>query len=78
MDRTTLTAALKPLQRRHLLNISADPKDRRNRIITLTPAGCGLLARAVPVWRKTHKILETLLPDGEPDRLRKDLNLVSR
>src|SRR3974390_3561313 len=37
MDRTTLTAALKPLQRRRLLRISVDPADRRGRIMTLTP-----------------------------------------
>lgn len=77
MDRTTLTAALKPLQRRRLLKIAADPEDRRSRIVTLTPAGHRLLARAVPVWRRTHEGLETLLSDGEPDRLRKNLNLVS-
>src|SRR3974390_1611658 len=39
MDRTTLTAALKPLQRRRLLRISVDPADRRGRIMTLTPQG---------------------------------------
>ena len=77
MDRTTLTAALKPLQRRRLLKIVADPEDRRSRIVTLTPSGRRLLARAVPVWKRTHHALETLLPDGEPDRLRKNLNLVS-
>src|SRR5471030_1387193 len=31
MDRTTLTAALKPLQRRGLVEIAADPADRRSR-----------------------------------------------
>src|SRR6476646_2307990 len=35
MDRTTLTAALKPLQRRGLINITADPKDARGRLLTL-------------------------------------------
>src|SRR5215472_3891067 len=33
MDRTTLTAALKPLQRRGLLKITVDPADRRSRIM---------------------------------------------
>src|ERR1700746_3591962 len=37
MDRTTLTAALKPLQRRGLLEITADQADRRARVMTLTP-----------------------------------------
>jgi len=77
MDRTTLTAALKPLQRRRLLKVTVDPADRRSRIMDLTPNGRRLLARAVPVWRKTHDAIEALLPDGDPDRLRKNLRAVS-
>jgi len=76
MDRTTLTAALKPLQRRRLLNISVDPADRRSRIMTLTPKGRRLLARAIPVWRRTHAAVEALLPDGDADRLRRNLRAV--
>jgi DNA-binding MarR family transcriptional regulator len=78
MDRTTLTAALKPLRRRNLLKTTADPTDRRGRIMTLTPKGCRLLARAVPVWKRTHVAVEALLPDGDPDRFRKNLRAVSR
>src|SRR5215469_137676 len=44
MDRTTLTAALKPLQRRLLLKITVDPEDRRSRVMTLTLKGRSLLA----------------------------------
>jgi|SRR5580700_9505752 DNA-binding MarR family transcriptional regulator len=77
MDRTTLTAALKPLQRRGLLKITADPKDRRGRIMTLTAKGRNLLVRAVPVWRSTRAAVEALLPEGDPDRLRKNLRSVS-
>jgi DNA-binding MarR family transcriptional regulator len=77
MDRTTLTAALKPLQRRGLLKVTADPKDRRGRIMTLTAKGRNLLVRAVPVWRSTHAAVEALLPEGDPDRLRKNLRSVS-
>ena len=39
MDRTTLTAALKPLQRRGLITVMVDAKDRRSRRLKLTPAG---------------------------------------
>ena len=77
MDRTTLTAALKPLLRRRLLKMTVDPTDRRRRIITLTPNGRRLLARAVPIWRRTHVAVEALLPDGDPDRFRKNLRAVS-
>jgi DNA-binding MarR family transcriptional regulator len=77
MDRTTLTAALKPLRRRGLVKTMSDEADRRGRITALTPKGRRLLARAVPVWRRTHAVVESLLPDGDPDRLRKSLRAVS-
>jgi DNA-binding MarR family transcriptional regulator len=73
MDRTTLTAALKPLQRRGLVKVSADPADRRSRLLALTAKGHGLLARAVPTWERTHAELESLLPNGDPTRLRENL-----
>jgi DNA-binding MarR family transcriptional regulator len=73
MDRTTLTAALKPLERRALLRIKQDPSDRRARLMTLTPKGRRLLARAVPVWKSTHLAIEGLLGSRELDRLRSNL-----
>jgi DNA-binding MarR family transcriptional regulator len=75
MDRTTLTAALKPLQRRNLVRITADPADRRGRLMLLTANGRRLLRRAVPIWKKTHAAVDVLLQDG--DRLRKDLHALS-
>jgi DNA-binding MarR family transcriptional regulator len=73
MDRTTLTAALKPLERRGLVKISQDPSDRRSRILALTGKGHNLLARAVPEWERTHHELEQLVPDGDPEGFRKSL-----
>jgi DNA-binding MarR family transcriptional regulator len=67
MDRTTLTAALKPLERRRLLKISTDPKDRRARLLTLTPKGMALLTKALPIWESVHHDLERLLPAGGDD-----------
>ena len=58
MDRTTLTAALKPLVRRGLVTISVDKKDRRTRLLTIRPAGRALLAKGFPIWRQTHLKLE--------------------
>jgi DNA-binding MarR family transcriptional regulator len=76
MDRTTLTAALKPLERRGLVTVAADPDDRRSRLLTLTPAGLALLARAMPVWTQTHAVVEAQLATGDPERLRADLRAV--
>src|SRR5436305_1772743 len=58
MDRTTLTAALKPLERRGLLEVRPDPKDKRGRLLRMTAAGRRLLARAVPVWERTQSNLD--------------------
>ena len=77
MDRTTLTAALKPLQRRGLIRIARDHDDQRARLLALTAKGKKLLGRAVPVWTRTHAAIEAQLGQGEPDRLRKNLSVLS-
>lgn len=58
MDRTTLTAALKPLERRGLISVAVDPKDRRGRRLKLTAKGRTLLAKAIPIWKQAHRQLE--------------------
>jgi len=77
MDRTTLTAALKPLRRRSLIKITTDHHDHRTRLLKLTPKGRELLARAVPVWTSSHTAVEARLGPGEPERLRKNLRTLS-
>lgn len=77
MDRTTLTAVLKALQRRGLVKVTADPADGRARLMTLTAKGRKLLVRAVPAWRNTHTTLEAFLRDGDSDRLRNNLRALS-
>ncbi|MDQ3906173.1 MAG: MarR family transcriptional regulator, partial [Actinomycetota bacterium] len=73
MDRTTLTAALKPLQRRGLIEVQTASGDKRSRLIQLTPAGLKLLSSAVPIWERTHATVEGLLGAADPDRLRSSL-----
>jgi DNA-binding MarR family transcriptional regulator len=77
MDRTTLTAALKPLERRELVQVLPDPSDRRSRILKLTDRGRDLLARAVPAWQRAHEEVEKLIPDGDPEELRRSLRALS-
>lgn len=77
MDRTTLTAALKPLTRRGLVAIVQDSADRRNRRLLLTDAGSGSLIGALPAWRATQKVLDGLLSAGRLDGLRSDLRRLS-
>jgi DNA-binding MarR family transcriptional regulator len=77
MDRTTLTAALKPLERRGLVEVLRDQSDRRTRILKLTDNGRHLLARALPIWKRTHDEVEQLIPDRDPDALRRSLRALS-
>ena len=76
LDRTTVTAALKPLVRRGLVKVAADPADKRSRRLVLTPAGRGRLIAALPSWRGTHAALDDMLSRG-PDELRAALNGLS-
>jgi DNA-binding MarR family transcriptional regulator len=78
MDRTTLTAALKPLVRRGLVSVSVDRSDNRGRRLTLTAVGRRLLAAAVPIWRREHAAVERRLAQSRPQRLRADLRALSR
>jgi DNA-binding MarR family transcriptional regulator len=73
MDRTTLTAALKALEKRGLVEVRADEKDRRGRRSRLTPLGRQILEAALAIWRDEHRALETSLPALEADRLRAGL-----
>ncbi len=77
MDRTTLTAALKPLERRGLVRVELVPTDRRTRLLALTKAGEATLAAAVPIWREAHAAIESRLGDFEPDALRAALAKLS-
>ncbi len=80
MDRTTLTAALKPLERRGLLTVAPDPTDRRARRLALTNAGRALLVPAAKIWRATHDALDRQLSDSLAkggDGLREGLHALS-
>jgi DNA-binding MarR family transcriptional regulator len=77
MDRTTLTAALKPLERRGLVTIEPDPEDKRSRLLSLTPEGHELLVQAFPLWEQTHAEIEAPFGKGEVDRLRDQLRALS-
>ena len=69
MDRTTLTAAAKVLDRRGLIEAYPDPVDGRVKRLRLTPEGRNLLKQAVPVWRATHDTVDKAL-DEAADTLR--------
>jgi DNA-binding MarR family transcriptional regulator len=73
MDRTTLTANIKPLERRGLLEVVPDERDRRSRRLRLTEKGRDLLVKAMPIWRATHEDVDTDLAPADGIALRRDL-----
>jgi DNA-binding MarR family transcriptional regulator len=64
MDRSTVTANLKPLERQGLVRVEPDPEDRRGRRIALTERGLALLTAATPIWTREHAAIEATLGGG--------------
>jgi DNA-binding MarR family transcriptional regulator len=73
LDRTTLTANLKPLQRRGLVKVKVDAADKRGRRLILTAAGRAVLVAAAPIWKRTHAQTERLLRSSSADDVRASL-----
>jgi DNA-binding MarR family transcriptional regulator len=73
MDRTTVTAALKPLQRRKLVRVHVAEDDARAREVVLTPAGAALLSEAMPLWRVQQERLKKMLSVKDTEALRAHL-----
>lgn len=73
MDRTTLTANLKPLERRGLLRTERDPKDKRSRLLILTEEGGAALKTATPIWCAVHAEIDAELGERNLDALRDGL-----
>jgi DNA-binding MarR family transcriptional regulator len=77
MDRSTLTANLKPLERRGLVTSAVDPGDRRSRLLALTKAGAVVLRSALPIWRCTHREVDRLLSRADARAVRDGLRALS-
>lgn len=74
MDRTTVTAALKPLQRQGLVEIAVAEDDQRGREVRLTRRGSHLLRRAIPLWQAAQQDIAARLGGPEAaDLLRRQL-----
>jgi DNA-binding MarR family transcriptional regulator len=68
MDHATVTAAVRKLEKRGLVTISEDGKDRRARRVSLTDQGIVTIERAALVWRIEHmKMTLEMGEDAVPD-----------
>ncbi|WP_029058594.1 MarR family winged helix-turn-helix transcriptional regulator [Stappia stellulata] len=77
MDRTTLTAALKPLERRGLVRMEPHPSDRRAKCLILTDEGHAALIAALPAWREAQARIDRLLAPADPQAVRDALKRLS-
>ena len=77
MDRTTLTANLKPLEQRGWVEIAVDPADRRVRRLSLTAAGRRVLQSALPIWQDVHGEIDRLMPASDGRTLRRGLRALA-
>jgi DNA-binding MarR family transcriptional regulator len=65
MDHATVTAAVRKLEKRGLVKVAEDGKDRRARRLSLTADGIVTVERAVLVWRLEH--MKLALEHGETE-----------
>jgi DNA-binding MarR family transcriptional regulator len=65
MDPTSLTRALKPLERQGFISLATDPNDRRARRLSLTPEGLAAMRAAKPGWVKAQTAVEQALGTDE-------------
>lgn len=76
MDRSTLTANLKPLERDGLVRVEVDPEDRRSRKLSLTDAGRKVLRTTIAIWKREHAAIEKEL-QLDADALRAGLRAIA-
>ena len=78
MDRTTITANLKPLERRGLVTVRRDDDDSRVKLVALTSAGRSLLAQCVEHWQAANDAVRTRVSTDELSSLYSNLEVVAQ
>jgi DNA-binding MarR family transcriptional regulator len=76
MDSTTMTAAVKTLDKRGLVSLRPDESDARARRLALTEAGREVVAQAVPLWREEHAKVQAEMAEADPLGLARTLSLL--
>ena len=78
VDRTTLARAVQPLERDGLVALSADPADRRIRLLTLTAQGAARHQAALSGWQAAQARYESAIGAERAAQLRAELRHVAR
>jgi DNA-binding MarR family transcriptional regulator len=76
IDPGALAHNLKPLERDGLVEIRADPKDRRSRLVTLTAAGRKKREQSATAWKRAQDGFEEAFGIAKSPSLRKALEFI--
>jgi DNA-binding MarR family transcriptional regulator len=77
MDRTTVSRALKPLERDGLIQFELDKDDARVHLLTLTEHGKHRYEQAKKAWRDAHDEVERKFGKERTTALRRELFLLT-
>ena len=77
MDRTTLSRNLGPLERKGLIEVSAEGY-RRARSANITDKGVAVMEKALPLWRSAQRSLKRILGDDIWRRIQRQLTEVGQ
>lgn len=76
MDRTTLATNLKPLAKAGLVRVEPSERDRRRKVIHITPEGLRRFEEALPLWSEAQTKFEHNFGTEEAADLRRLLGSV--
>jgi DNA-binding MarR family transcriptional regulator len=74
LDRSALAHNLKPLEREGLVEVIADERDKRSRLVALTEAGRAKLAQSLPLWEDAQRRFERAFGEERAKALRATLD----
>jgi DNA-binding MarR family transcriptional regulator len=77
LDRSALAHNLKPLERDGLVESVVDKKDKRSRLVMLTPAGRVKVMESLQLWEDAQHKIETIFGVQKAKSLRASLEILS-
>src|ERR1043165_368691 len=76
MDRTSVTRAIRPLERRGLLRVARSPDDARSKVVLITREGERTVRAAYPRWQRTTRRIRDAFGADRTDRLAQELDVL--
>lgn len=73
MDRTTVTRAIRPLEKAGFLRVARSLEDARSKIVVTTRAGERVVRASYPIWERTTRRIREMLGASRVDALNVEL-----